>query len=670
MTPINAHAQTPAAPDAETPRGTNRRLFLKLTAAGALALFAVDALGNQTQVGAVPLPGGSVDPTLVAKFVTPLLIPPVMPNSGTPNTYDIAVRQFSQQILPAGMPMTTVWGYGATNVPSSFHYPSYTIEATRGVPVTVTWRNELVDAAGNFLPHLLPVDPTLHWANPAGGVMGRDMRPTFTDTPAPYTGPVPMVPHVHGMGDVMDWSDGHTEAWWLPNAANIDPTYATVGSWYAYLQQRSGLSWAPGTATMVYPNVERNSTLWFHDHTIGMTRLNVYAGPAGFYLIRSAAIADNPTIKGGAAATLPSGAYEIPLVIQDRAFNADGSLFYPDSRAFFDAYAGPYVPHTDVPPIWNPEFFGNCMVVNGNTWPTLTVEPRRYRFRILNGCNSRFLILKLSRAVPMWQIGNEGGFLRTPVKQTQLLLAPAERADVILDFTGLKANTLVTLQNIGPDAPFGGGVVPAADPLTTGQVMQFKVGALARGARDLTQTPDKYILPAVPALPAVATRTRQVALTEMMSMDPTVGPIPVGALLGTWNSALPFPASMTKQMYGAPVTENPGLGDTEVWEIFNTTIDAHPIHLHEVLFQVLNRQPFDPLTGLPVGRRTTAPPAGESGYKDTVIAYPGQITRIKMQFNTAGRYMWHCHIVEHEDNEMMRPLQIGAPDPMQPMPMM
>src|SRR4030095_3796229 len=179
--------------------------------------------------------------------------------------------------------------------------------------------------------------------------------------------------------------------------------------------------------------------------------------------------------------------YEIPLAIQDRSFSEDGSLFYPDSREFFDGYAGPFIPETDVPPIWNPEFFGNTMVVNGRTWPFLEVEQRRYRFRCLNGCNSRFLILQFSDPrVRVWQIGADGGFLPAPVdindvNNGMLLMAPAERADVIVDFTNAPGGARIILRTLGPDEPFGGGVpgddFAPSDPNTTGQVMQFRVVA-------------------------------------------------------------------------------------------------------------------------------------------------------------------------------------------------
>ena len=276
----------------------------------------------------------------------------------------------------------------------------------------------------------MPVDPTLHWANPPGGIDERDSRPTFTETPGGYTGPVPMVTHVHGAVGVADDSDGYAEAWYLPAANNIPAGYATEGTWYGFFAGKAarayGVEWGPGFATFQYPNENRASTIWYHDHALGMTRLNVYAGPAGFYIVRGGpagddAVRDTPNrlakrrFPGPAPRENdkfpPNKPYrEIPIAIQDRSFNTDGSLFYPDSRVFFDGIVENYIPEGEFSPIWNPEFFGNTIMVNGNTWPFQTVEQRRYRFRFLNGCQSRFLILDFDAipGVEVWQIGNEG----------------------------------------------------------------------------------------------------------------------------------------------------------------------------------------------------------------------------------------------------------------------
>ncbi len=650
-----------------------RRQFLKLAALGGASLFLPLKYGLGTvhaKMRSLTVP--TLDLGMVPKYVTPLVIPPVMPRTSKVKVrmdknidyYEIAVRQFMQQVLPAGYPLTTVWGYGSANHPGTFNFPSFTIEAKFNKPVRVKWINQLVDANGNYLPHLLPVDPTLHWANPPGGLAERDMRPMYMTTPGAYTGPVPMVTHVHG-AHTTEESDGYAEAWYLPNALNIPAGFAATGTFYDYFkplaEAKFAQPWTAGSSVFQYPNNQRPTTLWYHDHTLGMTRLNVYAGPAGFYLLRGGPQELPAGVLPGPAPALGdlpgTRYYEIPLAIQDRSFNADGSLYYPDSREFFDGITGPYLPDTDISPIWNPEFFGSTMLVNGNTWPVLAVEPRRYRLRFLNGCNSRFLILKLASdplaarpalaALPFWQVGAEGGYLPAAVMLDQLLMSPAERADVVVDFTGLPVGTEIFLINEGPDEPFGGGVVnvdfPAADPATTGQVMKFVVGPLV--------TPDTSLDPALgltlPALPPMGalSRTRQVSLNEEMSMY--FADAPAAALLGTLNPD----GSGHPLMWMDPITENPNVGDTEIWEIHNFTADAHPIHLHQVMFQVIERQPFG---GLP-----RWPEPWETGYKDTVIAYPGEITRIAATFDLPGLYVWHCHIVEHEDNEMMRPFHIG-----------
>jgi len=661
------------------------------------------------------IPGGTLDLTTVPKFVTPMLIPPVMPKAGVvkinggknADYYEISVRQFAQQILPAGLPATTVWGYGAIASESKkglllHNAPSLTIEADYNRPVRIKWINDLKDAAGNYLPHLLPVDPTLHWANPPGGEMGRDTRPTFEVTPDRYTGPVPIVTHVHGAVGVGDESDGYPEAWYLPDVNLNETEYstaATVGTWYEFFAGKAatkfGATWGPGYATFQYPNLNRASTLWYHDHTLGMTRLNVYAGPAGFYIVRGGPDGDKAVLdtRFNLPAVLPGPApkagdqfppnktyYEIPIAIQDRSFNSDGSLFYPDTREFFDGLAGEYIGGESgkedyFSPIWNPEFFGNAIMVNGNTWPFQIVEQRRYRFRFLNGCQSRFLILDFTQipGVEVWAIGNEGGFLAAPVNVTamgnQFLLGLAERADIIVDFTGVPVGRYV-LGNVGPDEPFGGGVpgvdFDPADSLTTGQIMRFDV--VAAVAPDPTTPPQFLQLPAIVPLP-VESVTRPLALIEMMGMgmDAGGGTVegPVEALLGVVDAE----GNAIPQMWMAPVTENPAVGATEVWELYNTTGDAHPMHVHEVVFEVVNREGLivnedgDVVQPIVLDGVIAPPEPWETGFKDMVIAYPGQVTRIRAQFNNPGQFVWHCHIVEHEDNEMMRPYRIGPAQP-------
>jgi FtsP/CotA-like multicopper oxidase with cupredoxin domain len=547
--------------------------------------------------------------------------------------------------------------------------------------VQAQWRNELVDEKGNFLPHILPIDQTLHWANPPGGLAGRDKRGF---DPTPYLGPVPIVTHVHGAHTAED-SDGYAEAWYLPDANNIPAGYATTGTFYDYFNAKYGHSWSPGTATFKYPNDQPAATLWYHDHALGMTRANVYAGPAGFWLIRGG---PNDLDLGYVAPGVgddPFGEYtEIPIVIQDRSFNTDGSLFYPDNRAFFEGLNVPptspfldipFIPEpacdgltSDVSPIWNPEFFGNMMVVNGSAWPYLEVEQRRYRFRFLNGCNSRFLILKMGNGMPFYQIGAEQGFLPAPVQLNELLMAPAERADAIVDFTSVPVGTEIILLNLGPDEPFGGGIpgidFDPADPASTGQVMKFKVKAAT--SPDTTTPPMDLVLPAAPPL-GPPDATRAVSLNEEESASVRVsedgdgnivlacpdGEVfgPTAALLGTVNPD----GTGNPLLWSDLITENPALGATETWEIHNFTEDAHPIHVHLVKFEVVDREDAD--------GTVRSPESWEAGFKDTVIAYPDEITRIKMMFDLPGFYVWHCHIVEHEDNEMMRPYHVGPIPP-------
>jgi spore coat protein A len=775
------------------------------------------------------VPGGTLDPSSIPKYVTPLVIPPVMHNDGTTDSYDIAVRQFQQQILPGGiwntaspdcadspglcdLPATTVWSYGPADddapdssgigggagvapAPNSqFNYPAYTVEVTSNQRTDVRWINDLVDSRGRYLPHLLPIDQTLHWANPPMQCrVGFPRTDCSGKSSTPYTGPVPIVTHVHG-AHVGPESDGYPEAWWLPAARNIPQGYATSGTLF---DDTTGSN--PGSlgyADFSYPNSQPATTLWYHDHTLGMTRSNVYAGPAGFWLVRGGSY-DGGETSGGQTAVLPGPAptsegvldlnvpgdpdrskiREIPIVIQDRSFNTDGSLFYPADRAFFEGLAPEdlrikTVPEdqSDVAPIWNPEAFFNVMVVNGVSWPKLEVAQDRYRFRLLNGCNSRFLNLSLvvhsssdsglvGKSIPFYQIGAEQGFVpqvvrivpgeRVPLPgdgtepasdpdpddPTALLMGLAERADVIVDFQGLPDGTVVQMVNTAPDEPFGGFPelgedFEPADEETTGQVMRFVVDSELTGTSGSTDgtTTD----PADLVLNSEVNKdgdlgspdnTRQVSLNELESeavcvpvdeegefvLDrrgrlvqiPGVNPGPdfaadcaaaggapfgpTEALLGTVTgsgasavgNALKWTdttgASTSVAVYktdGSAVTVNvteiPDLDDTEDWEIYNFTADAHPIHLHLVRFQVKSRTLFDG-SASPNG----SPQPWEEGFKDTVIAYPGEITTVRATFDIAGLYVWHCHIVEHEDNEMMRPYCVSGNSmcsPMEPPP--
>jgi spore coat protein A, manganese oxidase len=622
-----------------------------------------------------------LDAATIPKYEDALVIPPAMPlaprdriPAGTADAedyYEIELCQFDQQVLPASMDRTTtVWGYAATGDSETKHSPAFTIEAGVGRPVRVRWTNRLVDDEGRFLPHLLPVDPTLHWANPGAGEDGKDYAPRFEEgvTPEPYTGPVPMVVHLHG-ASTEEESDGFTTAWYLPDAIDIPDGYAHTGSMYAAFSEsfaaKYGQRWSRGSGISRYDNQQAAATLWFHDHVLGITRLNVYAGPAGFYLLRGGpgdvpdGVLPGPAPRRGDE---PGKAYyEIPLAIQDRSFSADGQLSYPESRAEFDGFEGPYIPESDIHPIINPEVFGDAIIVNGHTWPSLTVEPRRYRFRLLNGCNSRFLILRLVEnalarrpapaALEFHQIGSDSGFLPRVVSLDSLFLAPAERADVIVDFTGLDEGTELYLINEGPDEPFGGGEpgddFEPANPDTTGQVMQIVVGALQ--GEDTSRPVDDIQLPQSPEI-GPAGVTRRLALMELDSdILEDVGPRE--AVLGIVDElGHPIPLDIED-----PLTEAVTLETPEIWEFWNFTADAHPIHVHEVQFEVINRQEFDD-EGLDDDPRPPEP--WETGRKDTVIAYPEEVTRIKLRFVHEGMFVWHCHILEHEDNEMMRPIRV------------
>jgi FtsP/CotA-like multicopper oxidase with cupredoxin domain len=613
------------------------------------------------------LRGPPMDPMSIPKFTQPLAIPAVMPLADD-GTYRIAARQFEQQVLPAPMPLSTVWGYGRDGDPlpgegvSSFSYPGPTVEARSNQPVQVTWINGLVDNDGQYRPHLLPVDSTIHWANP-GGTSHTGGHDHGTDQHDFYTGPVPIITHVHGAHS-FDHSDGHPEAWFLPDARDIPSSFATVGQTFAS-QGDAGA----GAAIFEYPLDEDAATLWYHDHTLGMTRVNIYAGLAGFWLIRDQ-LEDGLDLPGPPPrlGDLPgTPVYEIPLVIQDKTFGENGALWYPSSRAQYDDYTGPYIPDSDVPPIWGPEFIGNSIVVNGRTWPYLEVEPRLYRFRMLNASDARTLIVNFDRAdIEFVQIGGDGGRqYNAPVRATQLVMGPAERFDVIVDFSKLGVGDTVTMLNVGPDDPWGGpdaGQDPA-DPSTTGQIMQFRVVPLTNagnpGKIPTTLPPRETLTPNAPP--------RDLLLAEL-DAD---GEFPTHVLLGT--------VTLGPLLWTAPTTEVIKLNDTEIWRVANTTDDAHPIHIHLIDFQILDRIPFDvdaftaaqsaflagtgpePVLDTFINGPPIAISPSERAPKDTAIMMPGTITRLVARFDRAGSYVWHCHIIEHEDNEMMRPLEIVAP---------
>jgi spore coat protein A len=447
------------------------------------------------------------------------------------------------------LPPTRFWSFGSSA-------PGPTFENRSGEPLLVEWVNALPHE------HFLPVDHTIHGAE--------------ADKPAVRT-----VVHLHG-AKTRPESDGYPEDWIVPGKSSL----------------------------YYYPNQQDAAMLWYHDHALGINRLNVYAGLLGAFFIRDG-VED--------ALNLPMGKYELPLILYDRLLTRDGQLLYPVS------------PDPESP--WVPEIFGNAILVNGKLFPYLDVEPRRYRFRVLNGSNARFYNLSFvengsGNAVPFHKIGTDQGLLPAPVSLTNLEIAPGERADLVVDFSQHR----------------GAQLVLKSDAFV---VMQFRVSA-----QKIAETSS---LPAalrpVPKIPeSQAVQTRLLTLDEYVNKAGN----PVMLLLN---------ASHWKMR----VTEKPVLGSTEIWTLINPTNDSHPIHLHLVRFQILDRQPYEPwlfqtkrelhFLGPP-----EPPDANEAGWKDTVRAHSKMVTRIIVPFEGfIGRYVWHCHILEHEDNEMMRPYEVVAP---------
>ncbi|MEQ1558586.1 MAG: multicopper oxidase domain-containing protein [Methyloglobulus sp.] len=544
------------------------------------------------------------------------------------------------------------------------------------IPAQVQYTNTL----SATLQHFLPVDKTIH-----GTMMGEpDIR---------------SVVHLHGNRIVDQASDGFPEAWISPTGTL--PMLPRV---------------PPNLSPFQYTNNQEASLLWYHDHTIGMTRLNVFAGMAGLYIVRDTN--EQTLITNN---QLPSGRYEVPLVIQDRTFKLDGSLAYPDKdpNTLLGGIANPSVV---------PEFFGNVIVVNGTAWPYFQVEPKKYRLRLLNGSNARFYTMDFKFTdttvipsqdyyVPFQVIATDSGLLNAPVPATigtssitptvpALTMAPAERYDIIIDFTGLGGKN-ITMTNSAP-VPFGRTqpcttaippCVPPGIPATgtmQGQIMQFKVNAPAVSSPAIT-------IPAAlrtPIVPLVNTPAHQVLLVETKDDKGRITPM-LGTLNNGWIDFMGDHIDYTKNpIQVTPIgdTDKPARNSVQTWEIFNSTLDAHPIHLHDGAFQPIERQPFSAILG-PGGSLTdicysstprqpksgtvvpacppVTPPspvlAREKGWKDTMLVYPsenntptiniggivkGQVTRVNIKFEGPGLFVWHCHITEHEDHDMMRPLAV------------
>ncbi len=747
------------------PRLSRRNVLALGAVAGAGAAIRFEAPTLFTGAYAsVQSPQTPLDGASVQKFVSP--VPTFVGKRVSGTSLQSAMFEFQQKVLPDAFYATLsdgfrrgtyVWGYanGQLNGAATPQWPGASLEVHRGTPVTVKFVNDLPTSAN--LRKLLTVDQTIHWANPLNAAMSFQ----------PYTGPLPAVVHLHG-GEDQSTSDGVPEGWFTNTGLH--------GKGYSTLSPT-----APNAAIYQYPNGQQATTLWFHDHVLGITRLNVYSGLAAFYLIRDqfdTGLANNPR-------KLPAGNYEIEMMLQDRQFDTNGQLIFPDSNNNPSLVDGP-PSNPDIHPYWIPEFFGDVNCVNGRAYPFLNVEPRRYRFRFVNGSNSRFYRMGLVDAASgatgpaAYIIGMDGGLLDTPIKMamqpeaenpgvpgptTRLFSAPSERLDVIIDFAGLAGKTF-TLTN-DAQVPFASGdPLDPADP--TREVMQFKVclplqgtdtsfnpakGGSLRGGPN--QEPKIVRLANGAGGLAAGVRpnaTRQLALVEYETPfgngTNTQGTPIIDLINNTkWNGHRdgggfpPIPGSIPDQFgQGLQITELPRVGSTEVWELLNTTVDVHPIHVHLIEFQLLNRQAvtinpdtgqaaylddwstdfpggtfngeaadgswspvtYAPHTWIPGygpprnyftpnadgalgGNRAFSPyltgpvippNAEEFGWKDTVKVYPGYVNRYIIRWApqatavsgvspgqnlysfdpTKGpAYMLHCHILDHEDNEMMRP---------------
>jgi spore coat protein A len=573
-------------PPSLDPFRLSRRAFMRLTAVslGALGLGGVGALTRAPRVEAAA-PAGKLQGGRLTKYVQPLPVPGDGIVVATPvglDSYAFTQTEIARQLHPA-LPPTPFWAYddgsGLAGQAGSF---GMAVVAQSGTPIEIDYTHALPKT----YPTWIPVDTRLT-------PLGDDIR---------------LMTHLHG---------GFVEA-----ASDGSPAVTPLG-------------FGPGeTQHVLYSNQLPQmpaSLLWFHDHGLGTTRLNVFAGLAAAYILRDGYdTGAEPNPIG-----LPGGPYEVPLVIQDRQFNVDGTFRYPTS---------------DIPGVtWIGEYFGDVMLVNGLVWPYLEVEPRLYRFRVLNGCNSRILSLDLGGR-ELWQIGAEGGMWDRPVAVREVVLAPAERADLLVDFSDVPGARLV-LKNHAPRRPVS---TPAPN---LEQVMQFRVG------RHVSQPGPGSIPDSLPGRLAelgAPARTRYISLNEIDAEE-------AGWYL-----------NLNGLHFLADPTEEPQLDTIEDWVYVNLTGDTHPMHMHLVTFQVVGRTPFDAeayeeeyggpdgvpgdIDPSPFATGPMEPPGpDERGFKDTVRANPGYYTTVRAKFELPDAvsgpqaYVYHCHIVEHEDNDMMRP---------------
>ena len=639
-----------------------RRQFIQVSAAAGAGLLFGAKMSRTAQSPALkkfiqPLPGlgpGGI-PVAAADTTT-------YPGS---DFYRLVMAEYTQQLHPDLPKATRLWGYADATTGVHRHLGPV-IVAKRGRPVRILAENNLPSA------HILPVDTSI------GGAELAQNRAII---------------HLHG-GFVPWISDGGPFAWFDPHGARGE-SFVPVPDMPAP---------GAGFQTFFYPNDQSARLEWYHDHAMGITRLNAYAGLASAYLLQD-------DVEAGMVASGMIPERQIPLVVQDKIFKTEfdpgesGDLFYPSAYEPDPTLVVPV-------PSCNPEFFGDTMLVNGVVFPTVTLEPRRYRLRILNACNARFLNLRivhakgskfpantepdLNWAAPyMRQIGTEGGFIPESIAtaggvivgydtSTALLMGPGERADVIVDFRGATVGQHFLLYSEAP-APYPSGD-PANDyfPSTsagegygpnTRTLLQIKIGPRV----GLPDPPSpKLVLPPMDPPPIIkpgsqriprGVRVRDLTLNEDVD---SFGRLI--QMLGTTVKLTPG-SSGYGRAYEDAATETPAAGSVEVWRIFNTTGDTHPIHFHLVNVQVVSRQAFDLDQFNQTGETcllnpSWGPDPNEYGWKETVRMEPGECTTVIMRFElpktpfeipvsprTGGHeYVWHCHILEHEEHDMMRPL--------------
>jgi spore coat protein A len=482
-----------------------------------------------------------------------------LPQRSVPGAHDtvrVTMREIHAKVH-RDVPPTRMWSYGETAL-------GPLIEGRSGQALRVEWVNRLP------VKHFLPVDFSLHGC-------GRELPE------------VRAVVHLHGARTATK-DDGYPDDWNVPGESR----------------------------TCHYPLEQESATLWYHDHAMGLNRLNIYAGLMGMVLVRD---------EREDSLHLPRGQFEIPLMLYDRNFSADGQLYYPTSG------------DPDHP--WVSEFNGDAILVNGKIRPYVEVEPRLYRLRVLNGANSRFFALSMAGGQVFHQIGSDQGLLSAPVAVKNLNLAPAERVDLLIDFSDAAGQR----RHLNNGAL---GIVEfrvAEKKLRSGPVG----GAEEAGDTLLPVRFPAAFKPVVRMEESAATVTRRITLDEQLD--------------GVGNSMLMV---MNRKRWMEPVTERPRLNATEIWEFVNLTEDTHPLHLHLVRFQLLDRRVFDVFAyrnakGLRYLAPALQPEPNELGWKDTVQCPPGMITRIITRFEGfTGKYLYHCHILEHESNDMMRPFEVIA----------